>query len=125
MHCHRTALCYTLSPHCPIHTHCHTHTLSRCVCVRALPLCCTHLPLRAPYGVGPPYAPLCVPTVRPSVCAHTLQVAMLLYTVIGGGIYFDEFSKFSWTQWLFFPLGLLGCVGGVLVLSKVRPLESP
>ena len=75
-------------------------------------------------------------------------MAQLLYTVIGGGvsassalensawkwlkaqrllgpqIYFDEFSRFGWVQWIGFPLGLAGCVGGVLMLSAREAVES-
>ena len=52
------------------------------------------------------------------------QVAMLLSTVIGGGVYFDEFKAFSMLQWLCFTLGLAGCVGGVVILSKREVSES-
>ena len=53
-----------------------------------------------------------------------LQVAQLLYTVIGGGVYFNEFQSFSGVQWILFPIGLAGCIGGVVLLSKREAAEA-
>jgi len=38
-------------------------------------------------------------------------------TVLGGGVFYGEFSQFSVTQAILFPFGIILCVGGVLFLS--------
>jgi hypothetical protein len=39
-------------------------------------------------------------------------------TVLGGGVFYGEFSEFSWVQALLFPLGVILCCVGVFFLSQ-------
>jgi hypothetical protein len=46
-----------------------------------------------------------------------MQVFWILFSVITGGIYFQEFQSFAWYQYAPFALGLLLLVIGVLLLA--------
>ena len=50
------------------------------------------------------------------------QCLWMLFGVIGGGVFFREFSTFDAFQSLMFPLGVGFCITGVGVLSS-RPID--
>jgi magnesium transporter len=42
----------------------------------------------------------------------------ILFSVIGGGVFYEEFALFSWFQALLFPIGVCLAIAGVYVLSQ-------
>ncbi|CAK4607863.1 unnamed protein product [Aphanomyces euteiches] len=50
------------------------------------------------------------------------QCFFIMFSVISGAVYFEEFKNFSTTQWIVFPIGVLITIAGVIVLSS-REME--
>jgi hypothetical protein len=48
------------------------------------------------------------------------QVSWIFFCILGGGIFFDEFSAFDWVKWILFPTGALITMFGVFLLT-LRP----
>ena len=46
------------------------------------------------------------------------QSFWILVSVIGGGVFYNEFNDFSVLQWIMFPLGVLLTIIGVYYLSQ-------
>lgn len=49
---------------------------------------------------------------------------LIVFNIVCGGIYFDEFKHTSWRQFLLFCLGTVIVIAGVLVLTERPPLHD-
>lgn len=57
-------------------------------------------------------------------CVPVFQCYWILVSVVGGGVFYSEFSEFDRIQSILFPLGVLLCCGGVLALTVARDGDS-
>jgi hypothetical protein len=51
----------------------------------------------------------------------------ITFSVIGGGVYFQEFHQFTLAQWIIFPIGVLTTITGALIMSRrlMKPAQAP
>ena len=50
-------------------------------------------------------------------CVPIFQCFWIMTSTFGGACYFNEFARFSTVQWIFFPIGIIITITGVVVLS--------
>jgi hypothetical protein len=53
-----------------------------------------------------------------------MQSLWIIFCIIGGGVFFDEFSGFVLWQYFIFPLGVLITIAGVILLGYFRQQNS-
>lgn len=57
-------------------------------------------------------------------CVPVFQCFFIVFSTLAGAAYFSEFSRFSVTQSLIFPVGMFFTLGGVYVLSSRKMREK-